>query len=69
MKIQNGFSLAIASPLRGQIIFLMIFSTAPEECPLSDGNIVKVSLFISGNLWSKHPFRNQTHFKDFKKIK
>ena len=29
--------------------FLMIFSTAPEECPLSDGNIVKVSLFIPGN--------------------
>ena len=29
--------------------FLMLFnSTAPEECPLSDGNIVKVSLFIPG---------------------
>ena len=32
----------------------MLFnSTAPEECPLSDGNIVKVSLFIPGDQTSE----------------
>ena len=41
---------------------LMLFnSTAPEECPLSDGNIVKVSLFIPGDQTSEAKNENK-HF-------
>ena len=40
----------------------MLFnSTAPEECPLSDGNIVKVSLFIPGDQTSEAKNENK-HF-------